>query len=409
MRVLAISSWFPYPPDNGSKLRAYYLLRELSKRHSVTLLSFAEPGEESGASGLAGICDSVHTVPGNPFKPGRSLGLRGLFSTLPRSYRRTFSPKMQALVNEAIGSHDAAIGLQLGAALYIDRAHMVPRIFEEAEVTVIQEQFTAQQNLLKRLRYRLTWMKLAHFMRTFTGRFDGVTVVSETERNYLRQIGCEDQRISVIANGVDAADLSLRATPQPTVLIYPGSLTYSANYDAVQYFLSSVFPLIRRARPDVTLVVTGSIDGVAIGDLPNREGVTFTGYVPDVKAAIAGSGVCVVPLRMGGGTRLKILQSMALGTPVVSTSKGAEGLEVTPEDDILIADTPGRFADQVLRLINDQALRARLVANGRQIVAQRYTWDNIGLKLDVFLGDVVAQFRASAGPRTNRLPEIKQS
>jgi glycosyltransferase involved in cell wall biosynthesis len=389
MKLLVVSSWFPYPPDNGSKLRAYHLLREWSKRHSITLLSFAEPGEEQNVAGLDGICAGVQTVPGNPFKAGRLSGVRRLFSPLPRSYAQTYSPAMQRLVDAAIGAHDAAIGLQLGAALYLAPSRAIPRLFEEAEVTVIREQFTAQRHPIKRLRYGLTWWKFARFMRSFVAHFDGATVVSEIERTHLVRIGCDARRVSVIPNGVDAAHLAVQATPQPAALIYPGALTYSANYDAVRYFLAAIFPLIRAARPDVTLTVTGSIDGVPIDALPNREGVTFTGHVPDVNGLIAASTACIVPLRLGGGTRLKIIQSMALGTPVVSTAKGAEGLDVTPEENILIADTPERFAAQTLRLIDDAELRARLSANGRNLIAQRYTWDRIGRQLDILLDDII--------------------
>jgi glycosyltransferase involved in cell wall biosynthesis len=310
---------------------------------------------------------------------------------------------MQRLVDAAIGSHDAAIGLQLGAALYLApvRATLCARLFEEAEVAVIREQFTSQRHPIKRLRYGLTWWKFARFMRSFVARFDGATVVSEIEREHLARIGCDARRVSVIPNGVDAAHprarlrtgLGVKATPQPAALIYPGALTYSANYDAVRYFLAEIFPLIRQARPNATLTVTGSIDGVPIDDLPNREGVTFTGHVPDVEGLIAASGACVVPLRLGGGTRLKIIQSMALGTPVVSTAKGAEGLDVTPEENILIGDTPERFAAQTLRLIDNPELHARLSANGRNLIAQRYTWDRIGRQLDALLDDIIRTSR----------------
>jgi glycosyltransferase involved in cell wall biosynthesis len=385
MKLLVISSWFPYPPDNGSKLRAYHLLHELSKRHAITLLSFAEPGEEKSVDGLTGICQSVQTVPGNPFKAGRLKGVRGLFSPLPRSYLQTYSRAMQSLVDEAAGLHDAAIGLQLGAALYLDRLRSIPRVFEEAEVTVLREQFASQRHPLKRLRYGLTWWKFARYMRRFVDRFEAATVVSDNERTQMARIGCDARRIAVIPNGVDAADLQIRRTPQPDMLIYPGAMTYSANYDAVRYFLAEVFPLVRRAHPEVKLAVTGSTKGVNLHTLPNREGVTFTGYLPDVKPVIAGSAACVVPLRIGGGTRLKIVQSMALGTPVVSTSKGAEGLAVTPEENILLADTPQCLAEQVLRILDNPDLRSRLSENGRQLIERQYTWDRIAQRLDALL------------------------
>ncbi|HEY4690055.1 MAG TPA: glycosyltransferase family 4 protein [Anaerolineae bacterium] len=391
MNLLVVSSWFPYPPNNGSKLRAYHLLRELSKRHIITLLSFAGPDEEQGTPGLSEICRVVKTVPGSPFKTGGSLGLRGLFSSLPRSYLQTYSPAMQDLVDRSlIGSH-VAVGLQLGAALYLANARSVPRIFEEAEVTVLREQFTFQRRWHRRLRYGLTWWKFARFMRRLTDGFDATTVVSELERNQMIRIGCDAGRIAVISNGVNPACLHVEATPQPATLIYPGALTYWANYDAILGFLSDVFPLIRRVRPDVTLQVTGSTDGVRLDDLPNQEGVIFTGYVSDIDALIAQSTACIVPLRGGGGTRLKIIQSMALGTPVISTSKGAEGLAVAPEESILIGDTPQQFADQVLRLLADPTLRTRLSHNGRRLIAQSYTWDQIGTQLDALLSAAMNQ------------------
>lgn len=393
MNVLAISSWFPYPPDNGSKLRVYHLLREMAKRHSITLLSFAEPGEEKHVAGLADLCTTIRTVPGNPFKPGRALSLSGLFSPLPRSYRQTYSPAMQALVDEFIGEHQAAIAFQLGAALYLKSARAVPRIFEEAEVTVLREQFTQQRHPLKRLRYGLTWLKYSRFMRSLIMSFERATVVSQPEREQFVRIGCDPKRLAVISNGVDADDLQVEGTPQPATLIYPGAMTYSANYDAVSYFLAEIYPLVRRARPDSTFAVTGSTRGVALERLPRHDGVTFTGYVTDIRATIAGNDVCVVPLRIGGGTRLKVIQAMAVGTPVVATSKGAEGLEVTHKENILIADTPQQFAEQVLRLTGDRELRARLSAAGRRLIAERYTWDRIGLQLEAILSDIIKPTR----------------
>ena len=390
MKLLVVSSWFPYPPDNGSKLRAYHLMRELSKRHAITLLSFAEPGEEKHVAGLVDICTTIRTVPGNPFKAG-SLGLRGLLSPLPRSYAQTYSPAMQALVNERLPEHDAAIGLELGAALYLKRIRSVARLFDGAEVTVLREQFTSQRHTVRRLRYGFTWLKYSRFMRDLIMGFDRATVVSENEREQMIRLGCAPSRVAVLPNGVDASNLSVTGSPQPGRLIYPGSMTYSANYDAVSYFLAEVYPLIRRARPDAELAVTGSTEGVALERLPRHDGVVFTGHLPDIRTAIADSDVCVVPLRIGGGTRLKIIQSLALGTPVVSTSKGAEGLDVTPEQDILLADTPQQFARQVLRLVADRVLREKLAMAGRQWVAGRYTWDKIALHLESILSDIIQQ------------------
>ena len=397
MRLLVISSWFPFPPNNGSKLRAYHLLAALAKRHSVTLLSFAEPGEEQGVSALEAICQKVLTVPGNPFKPQRPLGPLELFSRVPRSYAQTYSGAMQRLVDMEILSNDVAVAFQLGAALYLRDHISIPRVVDELEVGVLRERYVSAPWGHSRIRHGLTWWKYGRFMRDLVAHFDRATVVSDLERAHLAQAGCDVARVEVVPNGVDRADLARPNHPKPGRLIYPGSITYSANFDAVRYFVGEILPKVRAVRPDVSLQVTGATGNVNLAELAGNGPVTFTGYVDDAKALVAHSSVCVVPLRIGGGTRLKILESMALGTPVVSTSKGAEGLALTPEQDLLIADTPHAFARQTLRLLDDFVLRARLAANARRLVEREYTWDRIGAQLNDVVTAAVAEHGARRG------------
>ena len=168
-------------------------------------------------------------------------------------------------------------------------------------------------------------------------------------------------------------------------LIYSGALTYHANFDAVNYFLHDIFPLIQKECPDARLYITGSLEGVPLDQLPENDAVAFTGYLDDIRPAIARSWISIVPLRVGGGTRLKILEAMALGTPVVATSKGAEGLELIPDHDIVLADTPATFAESVLSLLNDPARRLQLSAHGRRIVSTKYTWQKIGQQFIEFV------------------------
>ena len=397
MRLLVLSSWFPFPPSNGSKLRAFRLLEALATRHSVTLLSFAEPGEEQGVPALEAICDKVFTVPGNPFKPQRPLGSLELFSRVPRSYAQTYSVDMQRLVDTEVVSNDAAVAFQLGGALYLRERGSIPRVVDELEVGVLREQHLSQPLGLQRLRRGLTWWKYARFVRELIGQFDRATVVSDLERAHLENAGCDVTHVEVVPNGVDRSDLSRANHPKPGRLIYPGSVTYSANLDAVRYFVNEILPKVQATRPDASLQVTGATGNVDVSGLSGKAGVTFTGYVDDAKKLVAHSSACVVPLRIGGGTRLKILESMALGTPVVSTSKGAEGLALTPEEDILIADTPDDFARQTLRLLDDFVLRARLAANARRLVEQTYTWDRIGGQLNDVLTAAVADHHAGRG------------
>ena len=175
-----------------------------------------------------------------------------------------------------------------------------------------------------------------------------------------------------------APDVLLPRAVRASQLVYPGSVTFSANLDAVRHFVREVLPLVRRVRSDVTFVVTGSTEGVEIADLAACEGVTFTGHLPDVGALVMESAACVVPLRIGGGTRLKVLQAMALGTPVVSTEKGIEGLDVEPERHVLVADGRESFAAQVLRVLSEPVLAEALSTNGHRLVRKRYGWDAIG-------------------------------
>jgi glycosyltransferase involved in cell wall biosynthesis len=200
--------------------------------------------------------------------------------------------------------------------------------------------------------------------------------------------------IDVIPNGVDLDHYSYgQATPAPDSLVFSGALTYEANYDAMRYFLAEIYPLVRSMVPGVRLQITGRSSGIDLRALALDSSVVITGYLPDVRPVVAGSWVCVVPLRLGGGTRLKILEAMALGTPVVTTTKGAEGLEVVPGEDIIIADHPATFAAATADLLRDERLREKLARNARRLVKEKYGWEAIGQKLNDLATEVVASHR----------------
>jgi glycosyltransferase involved in cell wall biosynthesis len=395
MHILFISRWFPCPPDNGSKIRVFNLLKQLSKSHKITLLSFAqEPVSKESLLEMESYCHSVHIVSYKEFKPNHLKALLGIFSSRPRSIVDTYSLEMQTLVKN-VSAHnyfDVVVASQVDCAPYALLLEQTPRVFEEIELAVIHERFVRQRSHISRARHGLTWWKQSRFLSRLLRDFEGATVVSERERDLVIRIMPEYERLAVVPNGVDLeANTGEFGAPQPDTLIYSGALTYDANLDAMEFFLRYIFPLVETQHPSVSLRITGRHDGVPVERLPLGQGVELTGYLDDVRPAVAQSWACVVPLCMGGGTRLKILEAMALGTPVVSTSKGAEGLEVTPGEDILIADKPAEFADAVLRLLSDETLRAKLSTNGRKLVRERYGWDQIGRKLEHFLHQVVQE------------------
>jgi polysaccharide biosynthesis protein PslH len=400
MRVLAVSTWCPTPVTNGSKFRVFQLLRELCRReYRVRLLTFAGPGDDPTGGELATLCESVEAVAGDPFVQG-SLGWHGLLSPRPRSIAQTFNPEMAALVRARLAECDAAIAFQVPVVEYLLHA-TIPVMFEEAEIGRFWDAAYLTPRIARRLRARATLWKTAHFLRRLTDRVTRTTVASARELQYLTRIGCDARRLVIVPNGVPAADLAVDVRPERSTLIYPGAITYDANLDAMRFFVQHVWPRIRNARPDARLAITGATNEQARAALPLPEGITLTGPLADVRTAIARSRACVVPLRTGGGTRLKIVQAMAVGTPVVSTAKGVEGLDLTSGEDVLVADDPARFADHVVRLIDDDRLHDALARRGRALVRRAYTSEAAGRVLAEVLEQAIAD---AVGPSGQRVP-----
>jgi polysaccharide biosynthesis protein PslH len=391
MRLLIASSWFPFPPAHGAKIRAWSLIEQMCTRHEVTLLSFAEGDEapEDHCAVLRQRCAEVIVVPGNPHKPARPLPVSGLLSRTPRSYASTRSAVMASHIMRAHGSHDAVLALQIGAALYLPALVGRPRVFEEAEFGQVFDTPAAPDGWWRSVRHQLTCRKYGAFTRHLVERCSRTTVVSAHERRRLGEVGCDLSRVAVVPNGVDADCLAIQRPKVPGRLVYSGALTFGANYDAVGYYQSQILPLVERERPGTTLHVTGGHAGVRVDALPRRDALVLTGHLDDLRGFVAASDVCVVPLRQGGGTRIKILEAMALGTPVVATSKGLEGLDVEHGVHVLVADDPAAFARAVLSVLDSPSLAATLTANARALVAATYTWPRIGGLLDDVIQEAV--------------------
>jgi glycosyltransferase involved in cell wall biosynthesis len=388
MNILFLSRWFPYPPDNGSKIRIHNILRHLSAAHKVDLLSFiAVLPREEHLRVVQNYCRSIWTVPYHPFQPHEWEALLGFFSWKPRSVVSTYSRELQRMAEQAVAnnSYDLVIASQIDMAPYAAALPVKVKVLEELELTVLYDAVHGERHPLKRVRRSLTWLKTTHYLARLLRFFAGCTVVSKPELERLKEILPDHPCAEIIPNGIDLRDYQGDfGQPQPNTLIYSGSVTYQANLDAVEYFIEEIYPLIRSRKPEVKFIALGNTEGVAIDHL-RREGVIFAGYQEDVRPWIRGAWVSVVPLRIGGGTRLKILESLALSTPVVTTSKGAEGLDLKDGQHILVADRPGPFANAVLEVLNDIDLRHRLAEQGRQAVSRYYNWATIGERLERFL------------------------
>jgi glycosyltransferase involved in cell wall biosynthesis len=249
----------------------------------------------------------------------------------------------------------------------------LPAIFEEVELGLYMDPSLYQGNWIRGFRHRLTWLKLKWYFLRLLGSFAMCTVVSEQERRiFANAFPAHLQKLHILQNCLNMDEYQvIHQAPEQHQIIFTGSFRYHPNYSAMLWFLEKVYPLILEKKPQTQLIITGDSSNLP---LPDHKNVFLAGYVEDIKPLIAASRLSITPLWSGGGTRLKILESMALGTPVVSTSKGAEGLRVRHQENVLIADEPGRFAEAVLDLLCDDELRNRLSSNARQLVKDQYNW-----------------------------------
>lgn len=393
MKILFLSRWYPFPADNGSKIRIINLIKQLSRNHQVDLVSFvSEALSVNRIEGMKPYCSQITTVPYRPFRPNSLKSLLGYFSPKPRSVVDTFSPEYRdrviALTHQ--NNYDALIADEIDTVPYAIKPTGMLKIFEDLELIIPYESFRGSNKPVQKARHWLTWWKLLNYLKHTMSSFDGCTVVSDKDRQLANDLFQGEKPVELIPNGVDLSRYAGEfGEPEEDTLIYSGALSYFPNFEAVEYFLQDIFPLIRAQRPDVRLFITGKNDGVRIDRLPHAEGVTFTGYVDDIRPVLARNWVSVVPLRSGGGTRLKILEALALKTPVVSTQKGMEGLDLIPGRDILVANDPQGFADSVIRILEDTQLRKTLGMHGFQVVKEKYDWQRIGQQYNHFIDALV--------------------
>ncbi len=404
MNILWVSSFFPFPPDNGAKIRGYFLIRELSKWNEISVFSLIQsPQELENIEPLQQICREVYGIlPGDKLF-GSLDGRRrwydvpmGMFFPHPKYF---FGPPSKNVVEKLTqvmihGKYDLVITEPLMMINYLWdllNHHQRPlMVLSELNVeSLIQEQtYLFARGDIQKLRKYIYFRSFISLERTACEKFDHILVVSDKDMDQLLRLfpSISRDRLSLVPNGVDVNWYDIgEVTHEENTLIYNGALTYIANYDAVKYFLKEIFPLILLEVPQIKLIITGRTDGVDISSLPYSDHIIFTGYVSDIRPVVKSSSVCVVPLRVGGGTRLKILEALAIGTPVVATAKGAEGLRLESGRDLLIANSPEEFAENVVKLLRDPDLREFLTRNARSSIDEIYGWSHIGHKLQASL------------------------
>lgn len=375
MNILFLSRWFPYPPNNGSKIRIYNLLQGLSRQHDVTLISFSDLPLPEGDREFSAICSDIQVVPWKPFNQKSLKSSLGFFSSSPRSLVDTYSLEMDSRIRAVLKKHkiDLVIASQLTMASYYPSFRGVPALFEEIELGLLHQQLTTWSGSLKGLQTRLSWFKLKKYLSNLLDAFGGGTVVSTEEyRVFADNFERQKAKIEILPNFINLDDYqNIVSHRRQNHLIFSGSFAYLPNYHAMLWFIRDVFPLVLNQIPDAQLIITGDPAGYL---LPESKNVIHAGYVDEVKSLIASCDVSLAPLWYGGGTRLKIVEAMAIGTPVVATSKGAEGLQVQNGEHLLIADKPDEFARHLINLLLNNGLRTRLSENAMQLVKDNYDW-----------------------------------
>jgi sugar transferase (PEP-CTERM/EpsH1 system associated) len=407
MHILLLAPYPPYPPRSGGALRIYNLLRGLAQRHHVTCLTFVPDAQALMALEPLRACCRVVTVWGLPRR-----------STLARTWTTLASPQPDMALRNASPAYRAALRWLLRTQQYdIVQAESIEMagyglLAADTSARLVLDQFNAEYVLQQRaalndLRhpggarrllaggYSLAqWAKLAAYERRMLRAYQQVVTVSAEDRAALLRLLRRDQRaqppcaISVVPNGVDTAFFAPQPAPalsdaQPPTLVFTGTLDYRPNVDAARWFAAEVLPRIRAVRPEVRVLLVGRTPGPAVRSLHDGTTIIVQGDVPDVRPAIAGAAVYVVPMRIGGGIRLKLLEALAMEAPVVCTSMGAEGVnELRHDEHLLLADTPADFAAAVLRLLADPAEGRRLGSAGRRLAQQHYDWDVIVPRLE---------------------------
>jgi glycosyltransferase involved in cell wall biosynthesis len=397
MRILVLTPQLPYPPQQGTAIRNYNIIARLAERHELDLLSFVQEGNELlDGSPLSQHCDLVETVRA----PHRSLNQRLLstvLSPLPdmalrlwsESYRQRLTSLVQSNRYDVVqieGIEMAPYGLWLDDWRRSEGQMSRPRlVFDNHNAEYLLQQRVFETDIRRPSHWLgaayslVQWRKLRRYESRVCRVMDAVVAVSEADAKALRRLVPHLQPV-VIPNGVDL-ELYASDTPalglQQRALVFTGKMDFRPNVDAVLWFADEVLPMIAETCSDAHLYVVGQKPHERLQRLAGHPSITVTGWVEDPRPYIAEAIVYVVPLRMGGGTRLKVLEAMSMGKAMVSTTLGCEGFPVTSGKELLIEDSPEDFARAVAELLDDASLRSDLGSRALLFVQEGYDWDAI--------------------------------
>ncbi len=394
MKLLWVNTNFLHPTTKGGQIRTLGILRYLSKRHEIHYVAFANPKEPEGPVRASEYCARAYPIP-RRFAGKRSprflaeAARNCCFSGLPLAVSRFQSAQVGALVERLLKRErfDRAVVDHLAPTSHFPDLGRAVFFQHNVETMIWRRHLEHARNPLSRWYLSVQAARMCEYERRVSREAGHIVAVSEIDAQTMRQLfGVE--RISVVPTGVDLEYFAPPPAYSPVAdLSFVGSMDWQPNVDGVQWFVRDILPLIREKRPETSLAIAGRMPPPAIRALAALPRVEVTGTVADIRPYFWGAAVAIVPLRIGGGTRLKIYEAMAAGTAVVSTSIGAEGLDVHPNKDIRIADSPREFAEHCLDLLEDRAASARLARAGRELVRAGFSWERIAERFERVLAD----------------------
>jgi polysaccharide biosynthesis protein PslH len=400
MRILWVKAGGLVPPDSGGRIRSYNILRELARQHSITFFTFYAAQPDDQHSKLNQIFEKVTSIPLSLPKPKSASELLdyglNLFSRDPYNITKYCRPRVKRVLRSLVENehYDVILCDFLAAAGALPWEWPGPKVLftHNVEAMIWRRHFEVAGNpLWKALSWR-EWKTMDRAEHIYLQRADHVLAVSEIDREVFLKF-LEPSKLTVIPTGVDVDFFQPRPGEEnPDSLVFTGAMDWLANEDGIFYFTKQVLPLIRAKIPQVTLCVVGRKPSHRLDALASKDkNIQLTGWVEDVRPYLARGAVCIVPLRIGGGTRLKIFEAMSMAKVVVSTSIGAEGLPIQPGENILLADEPSKFAEHVVSLLRDCVRRRQIGMTARKLVVENYSWSRVAEGFAVVLEGLAAQ------------------
>lgn len=383
MRLLWLKTNLLHPVDTGGKIRTYFMLRELKQRHHVTYLALDDgTAAPDAVERAAEYCHEVIRVP-HRTSPKFSLRFfaelaRNLVSPLPYAVEKYRSVEFGRRIAREQEHADVVVCDFLFPSVNVPEPLSRPSVLfqHNVEALIWRRHVDTKSNPLARRLFLTQWRRMQAFERTTCQKYDAIVAVSPQDRTIMER-EYDAPLVREIPTGVDTTYFrpSGSTTPDPCHLVFSGSMDWLPNDDAMRYFVQAILPRIRAACPDTVLTIVGRKPFPSLMAL-SREfpHIRVTGQVDDVRPYLERAAVYVIPLRIGGGTRLKVFEAMAMEKPIVSTSIGVEGLPIVHGTDALIADDPDAFANAVVRLLRDRAVARQIGAAAARKVRTQFGW-----------------------------------